>query len=575
VDRHDDAITGAAATAESMPQATTMNAYRVWVLQRSPRPPVAAYFQAQPSGFARAGPTHGPRSSSLAYAAWVTSSAGAPISGPELERRIRTRLIWAAVLANGLGGVIVLTFLVVLVPVRVPDDDVTPLIVRNLIAVAILGPATLVLGVRLGNRLAGGLRESLLADRPPTDEERRTALRQPLTFATISGSLWVGAALFFAVFNIPAGAVVATVTGVTILLGGLTTSALGYLLAERITRPGTARALAGDPPERPIAPGVRARLTMAWTVATGVPLLGIVAVAVADLAGNHPKAGTSAGSIVFLAAVGLIVGLLATVIAAGSIADPLAGVRLGLKRVESGDLDAEVAVDDSSEIGLVQAGFNRMAVGLRERERLHDLFGRHVGADVARAALEQDVALGGEERDIAALFVDVTGSTTLAASRPPSEVVALLNAFFAIVVEVTDARGGLVNKFEGDAALCIFGAPVDRPDAAGAALRAARELSARLERELPQIDVGIGVSAGRAVAGNIGAEHRFEYTVIGDPVNEAARLCELAKRRPQRLLASDAAVDRASRAEAAHWGIGEPVTLRGRTAPTRLATVAG
>jgi adenylate cyclase len=500
------------------------------------------------------------RDEALAYPPPVTS-------GPELERSIRKRLVWAAVLANGLGGVVVFTFLVVLVPVDV--DDAGRLVLLNAIAVGIFGPAALILGVRVGNRRAAPLRVSLLADREPTEEERRIALRQPLTFAAISGSLWAAAALFFALFNlVVARPAAGAVTGVTILLGGLTTSALGYLLAERITRLGTARALAGDPPQRPIAPGVRARLTMAWTVATGVPLLGIVAVAVADAAGNDG----SAGSIIFLACVALVVGLLAIVIAARSVADPLAALRLAVKRVESGDLDVEVAVDDGSEIGLLEAGFNRMVAGLRERERLHDLFGRHVGADVARAALEQDVALGGEEREIAALFVDLTGSTTLAVERPPSEVVALLNALFAIVVEVTDAHGGFVNKFEGDAALCIFGAPVERPDAADAALRAARELSARLARELPQIDVGIGVSAGRAVAGNVGAEQRFEYTVIGDPVNEAARLCELAKRRPERVLASAAAVERAGAAEAAHWRIGESVTLRGRTEPTLLAT---
>ncbi len=492
-------------------------------------------------------------------------------SGPELERSIRKRLTWAAVLANGLGGVVVFVFLAFLLPVNV--DDATALGVRNAFAVAIFGPAALVFGVRWGNRRAAPLRASLLADREPTEEERRIALRQPLTFATISGSLWAAAALFFGLFNlVVARPVAAAVTAATILLGGLTTSALGYLLAERITRPGTARALAGDPPERPVAPGVRARLTMAWTIATGVPLLGILAVAIADLAGNDPSAGSTSGSIVFLAAVALVVGLLAIVIAARSIADPLAGLRLALKRVESGDLDVEVPVDDGSEIGLLEAGFNRMVAGLRERERLHDLFGRHVGADVARAALEQDVALGGEEHEIAALFVDVTGSTTLAAERPPSEVVALLNAFFAIVVEVTDAHGGFVNKFEGDAALCIFGAPVERADAADAALRAARGLSARLARELPQIEVGIGVSAGRAVAGNIGAEQRFEYTIIGDPVNEAARLCELAKRRPERVLASAAAVERAGPTEAARWRVGESVTLRGRREPTRLAT---
>jgi adenylate cyclase len=87
------------------------------------------------------------------------------------------------------------------------------------------------------------------------------------------------------------------------------------------------------------------------------------------------------------------------------------------------------------------------------------------------------------------------------------------------------------------------------------------------------VDFGVGVSAGAAVAGNVGAEERFEYTVIGDPINEAARLCELAKRRPERLLASEAALTRASGQEARRWSLGEAVTLRGRSAETRLATV--
>jgi adenylate cyclase len=130
-----------------------------------------------------------------------------------------------------------------------------------------------------------------------------------------------------------------------------------------------------------------------------------------------------------------------------------------------------------------------------------------------------------------------------------------------------------VNKFEGDAALCVFGAPVASPDPAGEALAAAREMRGRL-LELDAVDVGIGVSAGTAVAGNVGSERRYEYTVIGDPVNEAARLCELAKGRPERLLASEAAVRDAGDGEAAHWSVGEAVTLRGREAATRLATAA-
>ena len=144
---------------------------------------------------------------------------------------------------------------------------------------------------------------------------------------------------------------------------------------------------------------------------------------------------------------------------------------------------------------------------------------------------------------MAALFIDIVGSTSMALALPPTEVVRLLNRFFRLVVEAVEAEGGLVNKFEGDAALCVFGAPVPRDDPAGDALRAARRLAdAAAQEELPEIDFGVGVSAGVAVAGNVGAEHRFEYTVIGDPVNEAARIAELAKARPDRVLASDAAL---------------------------------
>ena len=98
-----------------------------------------------------------------------------------------------------------------------------------------------------------------------------------------------------------------------------------------------------------------------------------------------------------------------------------------------------------------------------------------------------------------------------------------------MVVEVVESSGGWINKFQGDAALAIFGAPLPVDDAATCALRAARTLDERLRDEVPELEAGIGVAFGEAVAGNIGAESRFEYTVIGDPVNEAARLTDLAK----------------------------------------------
>jgi len=278
-----------------------------------------------------------------------------------------------------------------------------------------------------------------------------------------------------------------------------------------------------------------------------------------------------AAAALFLGIVASAAGLLATLVAAGAIADPVTSVREGLEQVERGELEAHVAVNDGSEVGLLQAGFNNMAEGLRERERIRDLFGRQVGEEVARAALRDGTRLGGEEREVGAFFVDLVGSTSMATAMPPTEVVRVLNRFFRVVVEAVEAEGGLVNKFEGDAALCVFGAPVDRADPAGDALRSARNLAARLTREVPEVDFGIGISAGIAVAGNIGAENRFEYTVIGDPVNEAARLSELAKHRPERVLTSEAALARATEAESAVWSVTDSAILRGRDVATGIA----
>ena len=254
-----------------------------------------------------------------------------------------------------------------------------------------------------------------------------------------------------------------------------------------------------------------------------------------------------------------------------SIADPLRQLRWALGEVQRGNYNAHMQIYDASELGLLQAGFNDMVRDLAERQRLRDLFGRYVGEDVARRALERGTELGGQERDVAVLFVDLVGSTQLAATSPAAEVVSLLNEFFRVVVDTVDRHGGFVNKFQGDAALAIFGAPIEHPDASGGALAAARELHDELLRSWARPSSASGCPPGRAIAGHIGAQARFEYTVIGDPVNEAARLTELAKLEDGHVLASAIAVSGALDAEALCWDVGEIVELRGRTAPTQLA----
>ncbi len=355
----------------------------------------------------------------------------------------------------------------------------------------------------------------------------------------------------------------------TVLLGGLTTCAIAFLLLERGMRPVVTRLREVLPDVTACAPSVQSRLLLAWALGSGIPLAGIALSLIEQQGTDRTRLFVLLG---LLTGAGIVVGAYTSVLAAGSVADPLRALHRTMERVAAGDLSATVPIADSGEIGDLQLRFNRMTAGLREREHLRELFGRHVGTDVARYAVE-NTHLGGETREVSVLFIDLRGSTALAETLAPEVVVAMLNDLFTTVVDAVEAEGGWANKFEGDAALCIFGAPMPQPDHAEHALRAARRLSSDLHglrRRHPGLDAGIGVATGSVVAGNVGSVHRYEYTVIGDPVNVAARLCSLAKRTSGRLLVEAASVTASGSEERGRWEAHGEVELRGRE---RVATV--
>ncbi len=488
--------------------------------------------------------------------------------------RTARRCAVALVAANVVGAIVVFVLGVYVVPA--PDvGDVAQLNALNLVVLglclALLFPAGGWLAGRRWNEISRWIRE----DRAPTPAERDQTIGFPLVLVRKEAALWAIGGLPFVVLNCVWSPALGAECAITILLGGMTTCALAFLLDERFSRPLVAEALERTPLEHSERAcfGVREHLTLSWVAGAAVPLAALVFLGVTVVAGVPASKERIGIAVVLLGTVGILVGLAANVATARQLSEPLTGLRDALSRVEGGNLDVAVQVDDGSEVGMLQSGFNRMVHGLRERDRLRMLFGRHVGEDVAREALvRDDFELGGETRDAAVLFVDLVGSTSMAATWEPHDVVAELNAFFAIVVDCVTLHGGWVNKFEGDAALCVFGAPSSHPDAAGAALATARVLRDRLERDLPDVRAAIGVSAGTVVAGNVGTPERYEYTVIGDPVNEAARLTDLAKTTPGRLLASDAALERAAPRERVRWQQGESVELRGRSRPTVIAT---
>ncbi|MCX6396368.1 MAG: adenylate/guanylate cyclase domain-containing protein [Propionibacteriales bacterium] len=492
------------------------------------------------------------------------------IHGPDIRGVRPYQVIGLIWFANLVGATTLMVDYLLVLPF--PDAVSTPAIERSniVLGVACVVASWIVLGAIATPRAKHAL-DWTVRGAPPDAEEREATLALPWWLFWMQVVTWIVSTVIFFAANVDVSVNYAVQVGGAVIISGLATAATVYLLCLRLFRSATARVLELSPPSRDrLTSGVGERAMFIWGLTTGVPVLGLVLmVAFANESGVSLEKLSLSTLVIGLGA--LVTGLFANLLFAKSVGEPLCELTEALAAIEDGDLSVHVTVDDPGEIGRLQAGINSMVRALNEREQLRDLFGRHVGEDVARLALAQGVALGGEERECAALFVDVIGSTTFAAERSPGEVVAALNRFFEVVVSVVAEHGGLVNKFEGDAALCIFGAPLELHDPAASALAAARTMAKRLREEVPDLDAGIGVSHGLVIAGNIGSTERLEYTVIGDPVNEAARLTEQAKERPERVVASERIVDRAGYGEQRLWQLLDPVLLRGRLEETTLA----
>jgi adenylate cyclase len=176
------------------------------------------------------------------------------------------------------------------------------------------------------------------------------------------------------------------------------------------------------------------------------------------------------------------------------------------------------------------------------RDRVTDLFGQHVSPQVVERLMVEGASTASDIRRVAVMFVDFRSFTAGARSRSPQEVVDRLDGAFAVLVEILDRHGGIVNKFLGDGFLALFGAPFEAADAAQRAVSAAREMLAAMDSVNKAaswpLRIGIGIHFGEVVAGNIGSPRRKEYTVIGDTVNFAARLESLNKEFNSQLLIS-------------------------------------
>lgn len=382
--------------------------------------------------------------------------------------------------------------------------------------------------------------------------------------------------------------------GLHIAVGGLLAAILdsifAWLFTDHSMRP-ILQAVAAKNPMLPVSGAGIVSLGLGTKMAiviVGVSVVG--SVVVGTLAFRGAAAAVESGRIEGLALeifgvtlAGLVVSLSGCLLVARQVTGPLEELTTMLAELIPERYSTRALPIDSDEAGQLMAAVNHMLGGLEEREFIKDAFSRYVTRQVRDAVLQGGINLGGELLDVTILMSDIFDFTPMTERLTPRQLVKLLNRYFGEMVEECLEHGGLIDKFIGDAIMVVFGAPVRLPPevsalrAARAALGMKRRLAALNEalvaEGMPALRTGTGVHSGEAIAGNIGAVQRLDYTVIGDSVNLTARI-ESATR----TVNHDLLISEQTRALLGDWAIvGEmiEVQLKGKSAPTRIFPLLG
>jgi class 3 adenylate cyclase len=304
-------------------------------------------------------------------------------------------------------------------------------------------------------------------------------------------------------------------------------------------------------------------VSTAWTFSLGAAILAVANDRVRDDPG---LAVVIATGLTLVFAVPITVGALF----APSLR-PIRDLAEGTERVAAGDYSQRLPVVQDDDLGALAGSFNRMQDGLAERERLQSAFGSYVDPALAARLLEQgDDIFTGERIAVTVMFVDIRDFTPFAEANTAEDTVSHLNALFEIVVPAVIDAGGHVNKYLGDGALAVFGAPNSLDQHADAAITAALRISQRVNEHFQgALRIGVGINTGKVIAGTIGGAGKLEFTLIGDTVNVAARVEQLTKVTGDTILLTQDTLDALSRPPAGLIDRGSH-DLKGKAASTHV-----
>ena len=275
-----------------------------------------------------------------------------------------------------------------------------------------------------------------------------------------------------------------------------------------------------------------------------------------------------------------IIGIAMSMVLSFYFSRPIQRLVVAVEEIGKGNFAYRVSLARNDELGDLGKAINRMAEDLRLKERIQTSFGRYVTPEIVERILASpdDEWMKGIRLEATIVFVDIRGFTAMAERSDPDAVVDLLNSYFTLVTDVIIQHGGYLDKFVGDAVMGVFGALIPDVGHAETAVRAAVEVRQHLPRlndMLPPtadpIQVGVGINTGEVVAGNLGSSKRMEYTVIGDNVNVASRLTDLAG--PDEILISEQTFVKVARSSDFFFQSRGAMEVKGRKEPVKIYEV--
>tara|TARA_B110001454_G_scaffold219202_1_gene252049 strand:+ start:146480 stop:148294 length:1815 start_codon:yes stop_codon:yes gene_type:complete len=268
-----------------------------------------------------------------------------------------------------------------------------------------------------------------------------------------------------------------------------------------------------------------------------------------------------------------------------TLTSPLETLTNLIHLVSKGNFDVnaskQVKTFFKDEVKELATAFDSMTEGLKERDKVKNLFNKFHGSSVTEDLMKKDVSIGGQSKDVIVFFSDIRGFTAFSEKRKPEEVVSMLNEYFAVMVKIINANGGIVDKFIGDAIMAVWGVPKSNKKDAHNAVKACLDMrraladlnEKRMSRKEPPIQIGMGLHAGSAISGTIGSDERMEYTIIGNTVNTGSRIESSTKAFGSDLLVSDTVLEKVGDSFLTEYA--GSAEVKGRSEPLKLHKVRG